>query len=66
MTDVYKEFSFTEVREHSLLYYLPIVGFIPFPSACEMQRADFRIWTRVAESTSNDEKCHVKGAFYLD
>ena len=92
LTDLNSEFSFsytsclTKAEEPSLPYYLPIaggriIGFIPFPRVlvlCEMQSVRFRIWTRVAVSTSCDDnhyttkkagwyptECNEKKNYYL-
>ena len=55
---------FTNAREPSLLYYLPITKrrneFIPFPGALvqsEMQTALSRIWTWLTESISCNNNC---------
>ena len=60
-------------EEHSLPYYLPIVGvriigFIPFPRVsvlCEMQLVSSRIWTRVVVSISYDDNHYTTSILYI-
>ena len=78
LTGLNSEFSFsysschTNAEEPCLSFYLPIAGgrifgFIPFPRVlvlCEMQSVRFRIWTRVAVSTSSDDNHYTTGTSY--
>ena len=80
LTGLKSEFSFsktsclTKAEESSLSYYLPmaerrIIGFIPFPRVlvlCEMQSVSYRIWTRVAVSTSYDDNHYTTGTSLLN
>ena len=74
LTGLNSEFSFltscpTKAEEHSLPYYLPIVGgriigFIPFPRVlvlCEMQSVSSKIWTRITVSISYDDNHYTTG-----
>ena len=64
LTSLKLEFSFSnnsyhsKIKESSLLYYLPIAGFIPFPRAltlCEMQTAWSRSWTQINKFIFNED-----------
>ena len=61
----------TKIKEQSLLNNLPnsegrLAGFMPFLRVLmlsETQKASSRIWTRVIDSISNDDKRHFKSTY---
>ena len=62
-----------KIKEHSLLYYLPIagvariIGFILFTrvlAICEIQIVFFRIWTRVTKYIPYDDSNYFSSATF--